>query len=1546
MNPVGQHCHSYVRFTITPQMVYQILEEVNYIRLKVASGKEIGKDDLPLPRAYGMMKMFWDSELATLAQVLADQCLGLKEDQCRATEKFPNPSQVITLINFKVPHWDYLTRNTTTRGLTKEKITFAIEKALKSLHAVKKLVDPSVIYDCPPMEELPDMSSRSYLKLIRGKATHIGCGMSAYTRYQILHNGAENVYNSVQIVCNISDGPKQSQSLYTTDPPIPGTGFTEHCGCPPGYQETEGCLCEPMSKKTEDRIDRVQWEPHDENENEIGLHPAVTPCTDPVGNGDHISETLALPIFHVEDYPTGNYEPTNEIEAQFHQRFGNMTFLPSESSLEKNEISDETYEKKPKYIKIRQNNTSHIQRRNMTPKRKKKYFKLKHKAVPTTTEKPVVRTERYEESISLDEFVFDHNPQVTKIHDDFEKNKIDDDVNKENDTSFLTLLDSLERKVQDVELEGTEREIFDAKMRKIYEAVLKTKMAPTTTTIRTTKTTKVKKTTTHRSNVEQVTFRPDDNESDLHDKSENLKTTSEVPFEDLKKSFERRIFEDTEPDYQQNTINDNYLGDESQHWEQKDKESDEFSKIITEKTNHAFKADDNRDSFDYFRNKHNGLNHYNIDRLYDKPDKHNLIQEDIDNYYENKGKSEQSFNDYKSRVHNIHSYVSRKTGSEEHTKTLEAGIKKPAFEIRQAMKNAKREFSPPINVNVWKAPAFGYRPIYDIITLILVIIKATKCSMVLDAASQNTVYVTEYCPKQKYCKEGTHVMCMYYDPNQEFGPRCGDPIHIKITTTMVDKILEYVNEVRRRIASGTEKGMGNELLPKAFGMMKMQWDRELATLAQVLANQCLGGREDLCRSTERFPNPSQSIAIIHFTYPDWEYLKNNNGTEKGLNEEKLTFALQRFIKSAHALKRTVNKDIIMDFPPINELPDTNAKYYLNLIRGSATHIGCGLSAYSNYKIGDGEESIQNSVQVVCNVSDGPQIGEPLYNTNAPFPGGSYSKRCGCPKGYKETRGCLCEEDSVYMWKSTVTASLPGYLNMNPKFKYKKLKDPIIKLESFRPLLERGRLQVKSGSQEEDKIDSSKSTETITHSDEQPDDVKLIKPILTIKHTPSESNMDDDDMEGEKQQAYFRGRNTSFDDNYSRKVPLQSRKTENQYKEMKRVTPPKRKYAPTYVKNLPIRPDTSKPQMRLREKPVNIVDEVLNVDEESATEGLLDVAEEFIIDNDRLSNVKRFPDKKSNKERNPNKLLHILNILEQEVKNTQFDTNLHKEFNTKMQRIYEIAAPQESAKPQREVITQFDDTDKKSQDNKYATDSYKNIEDEIITLRRQPNRSQIDVIKRSRNDDEFIKDPSYDYVETNPGKAIDLPRYGTSTDNPYENVLTKKNHYHSNRNNQSMDNRNSHFKYNDILDGKVTLDREYRHNDVPTRRFLTKAHRTIDNDMIVRKTILSKALEDTDNADNYNFNYEEKNVVVANPIENRINKKLQYANKMKVNKSSARKMFLVPERRAQFNPTFQQTNKNGELRQMKLLRPKFEDMSSKYPFQRQLPYLSDREQEQQ
>nr|XP_032523600.1 protein PFF0380w-like [Danaus plexippus plexippus] len=151
--------------------------------------------------------------------------------------------------------------------------------------------------------------------------------------------------------------------------------------------------------------------------------------------------------------------------------------------------------------------------------------------------------------------------------------------------------------------------------------------------------------------------------------------------------------------------------------------------------------------------------------------------------------------------------------------------------------------------------------------LIIIFIEA-KCSIVFDGPLQSALNVTDYCPEIGVCKEGSHVMCTDYNPNYTMGPTCAGVENATMTEDNAALILDLINSIRSRAARGLAMGYEKELLPRAYGMYRVEWDPELATLAQVWANQCVLERDN-CRATKNFPDPGQQASIARFVTDKW-----------------------------------------------------------------------------------------------------------------------------------------------------------------------------------------------------------------------------------------------------------------------------------------------------------------------------------------------------------------------------------------------------------------------------------------------------------------------------------------------------------------------------------------------------------------------------------------------------------------------------------------------------------------------------------------------------
>ena len=110
------------------------------------------------------------------------------------------------------------------------------------------------------------------------------------------------------------------------------------------------------------------------------------------------------------------------------------------------------------------------------------------------------------------------------------------------------------------------------------------------------------------------------------------------------------------------------------------------------------------------------------------------------------------------------------------------------------------------------------------------------------------------CPNQTlYCKLGNdNTMCKYCG----IGPTCNNQVFDnEMTEAMKQEILDKHNELRAKVANGQE---GNQ--PSATNMNKLIWDDELASNAQLWADQCPDGHDSNRRTIKYSGYVGQNMA--------------------------------------------------------------------------------------------------------------------------------------------------------------------------------------------------------------------------------------------------------------------------------------------------------------------------------------------------------------------------------------------------------------------------------------------------------------------------------------------------------------------------------------------------------------------------------------------------------------------------------------------------------------------------------------------------------------
>ncbi|XP_058802573.1 uncharacterized protein LOC131670725 [Phymastichus coffea] len=229
-------------------------------------------------------------------------------------------------------------------------------------------------------------------------------------------------------------------------------------------------------------------------------------------------------------------------------------------------------------------------------------------------------------------------------------------------------------------------------------------------------------------------------------------------------------------------------------------------------------------------------------------------------------------------------------------------------------------------------------------------------SMIVFVVMVLCVYVSladnDYC-RIVSCGKQPHIACVF--TSTRLSSDCKRIIKSGLTYEEKKKIVDLHNEYRQKVASGKETRGSPGPQPPAKNMTYVEWDDELAIIAQKWADQCTWGH-DTCRDVQRF-KVGQNIAYI--------------ATTGDVN----TLKVEELVKMWYDEVDHMNKNNVSSF----NNRGTNGKaigHYTQLVWAKSTKIGCGAVKYNDGRF--------NRFHLVCNYGPtGNFLGEPIYEINYP-----------------------------------------------------------------------------------------------------------------------------------------------------------------------------------------------------------------------------------------------------------------------------------------------------------------------------------------------------------------------------------------------------------------------------------------------------------------------------------------------------------------------------------------------------------------------------------
>jgi len=247
-----------------------------------------------------------------------------------------------------------------------------------------------------------------------------------------------------------------------------------------------------------------------------------------------------------------------------------------------------------------------------------------------------------------------------------------------------------------------------------------------------------------------------------------------------------------------------------------------------------------------------------------------------------------------------------------------------------------------------------------------------------------------------YCKKVStkHQLC----GKQGVGEACYNTKEEKLTSKFTKDaqvaMLAKHNELRSKVALGLQANQ-----PSAANMQEMTWDKELAAIAQALANTCIWGHDEMCKCDEGCSNGCRDVKKGRFSWVGQNLFKSWGAGSKDLSIDFEAAADKWFSENVDYPSSAVSS--------FSSAASTGGAvgHYTQMVWATTNKLGCGFVMWEDPAGWTYEGTLYPAYYkyTVCNYGPGGNMkGAPLYEEGSPA--------SNCPAGTSANKDSgLCEQ---------------------------------------------------------------------------------------------------------------------------------------------------------------------------------------------------------------------------------------------------------------------------------------------------------------------------------------------------------------------------------------------------------------------------------------------------------------------------------------------------------------------------------------------------------